>query len=205
MVDFTDLDLGYEQVVAIHNYIKNTGENLATRISGNIDKLTNDWVAGDATLHINNLIDVYNKLVKFIKNSVAALTEATEKVVEVQETRESNGARSEMVGSRVSGDVDLAGDRAEISGSVKYTSDAAALRSDYDELGQLTDEFKAFADKVNSDGDTLMENWHAGNKREETRQELDSFKTIAIESHEKMTNAYDQLGIACTNIENISE
>ena len=131
--------------------------------------------------------------------------EDIEKVVEVQETRESNGARSEMVGSRVSGDVDLAGDRAEISGSVKYTSDAAALRSDYDELGQLIDEFNAFADKVNLDGDALMQNWHAGNKREETSEELDTFKTIAIDSHEKMTNAYDQLGIACSNIENISE
>ena len=205
MVDFNDLDLGYEQVVAIHNYITNTGTDIATRLNANIDKLTNDWVAEDATLHINNLIDVYNKLVKFIKSSVSALSDATEKIVQVQETRESNGARSAMVGGKVSQDVDLAGDKAEISTSVKYTSDAAALRSDYDELGHLTEEFKAFSDKVNQDGEELMSNWRAGNRREETKQELESFKTIAIEGHEKMTNAYDKLGTATTNIENISE
>lgn len=205
MVDFNDLDLGYEQVVAIHNYITNTGSEIATRLNGNIDKLANDWVAEDATLHINNLIDVHNKLVKFIKSSVEALSIATEKIVEVQETRESNGARSAMVGGKVSRDLDIAGDKAEISTSVKYTSDVAALRGDYDELGQLIEEFRLFADKVNQSNEELMSNWIAGNRREETKQELESFKVIAAEAKEKMNNAYDKLGTATTNIENISE
>ena len=205
MLDFTDLDLGYDQVVAIHNYIKSEGESLATRINGNIDKLTNDWVAEDATIHINNLIDVYNKLVKFIKGSVSVLSEATEKIVEVQETRESNGARSSMVGGRVSSEVDLAGDKADIVTSAKYTTDVAVLRADYDELKSLTEEFKGFADKVAQDGDELMNNWRAGNKRQETFEELESFKTISKESHAKMTEAHENLETAVTNIENISE
>ena len=205
MLDFNDLDLGYEQVVQIHSYICGEGESLATRINGNIDKLTNDWVAEDATIHINNLIDVYNKLVKFIKGSVAVLAEATEKIVEVQETRESNGAKSSMVGGKVSKEVDLAGDKAEITTSVKYTTDVAVLRADYDELNNLTEEFKAFADKVEKDGDELMQKWLAGNKRSETFEELESFKTISKESHAKMTEACEKLELAVSNIENISE
>ena len=205
MVDFNDLDLGYEQVVGIHSYITNEGESLATRINGNIDKLTNDWVAEDATLHINNIIDVYNKLVKFIKASVAVLADATEKIIQVQETRESNGATSSMVGGKVSREVDLTGDKAEITKSVKYTTEVSILRADFEELNNLTEEFKIFSERVEKEGDDLMQNWLAGNGRTETKEELESFKTVSKESHVKMTEACEKLELAVNNIENISK
>lgn len=205
MVDFNDLDLGYEQVVGIHSYITNEGESLATRINSNIDKLTNDWVAEDATLHINNIIDVYNKLVKFIKASVAVLADATEKIIQVQETRESNGATSSMVGGKVNREVDLTGDKAEITKSVKYTTDVSILRADYEELNNLTEEFKVFSERVEKEGDDLMQNWLAGNGRTETKEELESFKTVSKESHVKMTEACEKLELAVNNIENISK
>ena len=205
MVDFNDLDLGYEQVVGIHSYITNEGESLATRINGNIDKLTNDWVAEDATLHINNIIDVYNKLVKFIKACVAVLADATEKIIQVQETRESNGATSSMVGGKVSREVDLTGDKAEITKSVKYTTEVSILRADFEELNNLTEEFKIFSERVEKEGDDLMQNWLAGNGRTETKEELESFKTVSKESHVKMTEACEKLELAVNNIENISK
>ena len=205
MVDFNDLDLGYEQVVGIHSYITNEGESLATRINGNIDKLTNDWVAEDATLHINNIIDVYNKLVKFIKASVAVLADATEKIIQVQETRESNGATGSMDGGKVSREVDLTGDKAEITKSVKYTTEVSILRADFEELNNLTEEFKIFSERVEKEGDDLMQNWLAGNGRTETKEELESFKTVSKESHVKMTEACEKLELAVNNIENISK
>ena len=213
MLDFTDLDLGYEQVVHIHHLISGEGVAIAQRINTNIDKLTDDWVSEDATVQINNLINVYNKLVQFIKTSTVVLSEATQRVVEVMELRVDNGSKGSFVGGNVSEDTDLSGDKSTITTSSSYTTDVNVLKQDFEQLKSLTEEFDSFSNKVNEESHALLgdsaedssANWRSGNHRKETADQMAEFKKIASEGIEKLTEACEMLKIAITNIESVSE
>jgi len=202
MVEFNDLDHGYDQCVALYNYLTQNGANFAREVANNIDNLTEHWTGTDATLHINNLIDFYNNIVKFIKTSVEVMADTTEKVVQVQETRESNGAQEASVGTNMSKEIDLAGDKADIPGTEKYACVPEA-RQDYEKLVLITENFKEFTDTIFSDSNELFANWIAGNGREGAVNQFEEFRTGSSKYYNVLTEAKEALGTATSNLEQI--
>ena len=201
MIEFNDLDTGYEQCIGIYNTVTTTGESITSRLSQTIDALTIHWLGEDATKHVNSLVKVHSEIASFIKATVEVMADTTEKVVQVQEARESNGATNASVGTTVARDIEIPA-KAEIPGTIKYFCDQEA-RQDHENLVQLIDDFKTFSENVERDSDELMSNWISGNGRQKAQEQFDGFKNASNGYYQVMVETASALDKAVSNLEQL--
>ena len=201
MIEFADLDMGYSQCTTIYNVVTEKGTNITSRLSQIIDALTVHWLGEDATKHINSLIKVYGEISHFIKVTVEVMSDTTEKVVQVQEARESNGATGAEVGTTVPNSIEIA-EKEDIPVTVKYFCDPEA-RQDHGNLTQLIDDFKTFSAEVQRDSEELMGNWISGNGRQKAQEQFESFRNSSNNYYQTMLDTATALDKAVSNLEQL--
>ena len=59
-ISVKNVDMAYEQCANLHKTMNSQGGEIVVNLTNNITKLKSDWIASDATAHINNLIDLQN-------------------------------------------------------------------------------------------------------------------------------------------------
>ena len=89
-----DLDAAYETITQFEHLAKTSGFNLASNLNSLIGRLKKDWKGTDATLHINNLIDVYDGIREIVQNVLIVAHNTSGAIVSVQNVRHSNGGEN---------------------------------------------------------------------------------------------------------------
>jgi len=200
MVNFTNLDLGYEQSSELYSVIGSRGEDLLSNLSSLYNGLNNHWKGEDATLHINQIVDVYNGLNTFVKETGNAIADATKRIVEVQQVRKANGSSGE-VGSELP-NMGEKGTLSKIDGTIEYSCVPEA-KGDLQELIQICSIFDEFVEEVRERSDELLHNWLDGNEREKVVNNLKKFEDDAVAYKGFLRESRSALEIATSNLSQI--
>lgn len=200
MVKFNDLDLGYDQCKDLYDTIKTEGERLLSDLNLVYKGLNNHWKGEDATLHINQIVDVYNGVNEFIKDTGNAISFATKKVIEVQNIRKANGSSS-VVGSEL-GTMLEKESLSKIETTAEYSCVPEA-KKDLQTLIQVCDEFNIFSNNVETKTEELLENWQDGNERNIVMNNSQDFEKVSTDYMQFLNETRDALEIAVENLSQI--
>ena len=200
MVSFQDLDLGYDQCRDIYSLIKNDGTNLLTNIKNVVDGLRTHWKGTDATLHINQLVNVYDGVDTFITEVGNDMSFASKKIVEVQEVRRANGA-SGKVGEALSS-CEKTETPAKVDDTPEYNCMPEAS-NDLKTLIQIVEQFDSFTTRIKEDSNELLQNWTAGNDRDKVVRNFSKFEEDSVEYKKSIVESRDALEVAVTNMARI--
>ena len=96
MIRVQNLDEAYAQTVSLFNTENNDGIELLGKMDTLIANPKEHWIGEDGTKHINRLIDIHDKLQKFIEVTLENTRDAMVSVVNIQELRRSNGGGGEV-------------------------------------------------------------------------------------------------------------
>ena len=197
-----DLDACYEVLKNLFLLSKNEGDKVESGLKSIITNLQQHWKGNDATIHINNLMDVCKKM-NDILNSVKSVSHNVSiPIVKAQTIRNSNGG---------SGDVGELIPLAEeaplvfntLDSTAEYFVDPIGAPADYDELCEVTDTFAIFCNKFNEYKDALFDNWVSGSDRERAVNDFEEFETNVTTYTSKLNNAKNNLETAITNLKDI--
>ena len=200
MVSFQDLDLGYEQCREIYSLIKNEGANLLSNIKYACDGLRIHWKGTDATLHINQLVSVYDGVDTFVTETGNDMSFATEKIIEVQEVRRANGASGRV------GDPLSKVERSETPAKVDDTSEYYCMPEASNELKlliQICEQFDTFTDRIRTSSNEMLQNWTSGNERDKVVRNFSKFEEDSVEYKRLITESKDALEKAIANMSRI--
>ncbi len=197
-INVNNLDRGYEQCEGLNTLSKNSGEVLLNRLSTNVANLKVHWVGEDATLHINNLIRVYNALGALLTDAISVTSSAGDKIIAIQRVRKSNGG-SGMVGSELSKAAPNITTIAQVEPTDKYFCDPAA-RNDYNELDSICGAYETFVNDFKGRANDLMANWTAGANREGAKALFDQFAENTDTYKKYLTDAKENLATAVSNL-----
>ena len=200
MVNFRNLDLGYEQCKDLYDAIKVEGERLLSDLSTVYRGLNAHWKGEDATLHINQIVDVYNGVNEFIKETGNSIVFATKKVVEVQQVRKANGS-SGSVGSELATMTEREA-LSKIEGTMEYSCVPEA-KNDLQMLIQVCGEFDSFSNNVKERTSELMENWLDGNERDKVLKNSQDFEALSADFKKYLGETKDALDTAVANLSQI--
>lgn len=197
-INVNNLDLGYEQCEGLNTLSKNSGEVLLNRLSTNVANLKVHWVGEDATLHINNLIRVYNSLGALLTDAIAVTSSAGDKIIAIQRVRSANGS-SGMVGAELPKAAPNIITIAQAEPTDKYYCDPAA-RNDYNELDSICGAYETFVNDFKTRAGELMANWTAGANREGAKALFDQFAENTDTYKKYLTDAKENLATAVSNL-----
>ena len=200
MVNFRNLDLGYDQSKDLYDAIQVEGERLLSDLNTVYNGLNNHWKGEDATLHINQITDVYNGVNEFVKDTGNTIVLATKKIVEVQQVRKANGS-SGNVGAELS-EVPERESLSKIEGTSEYSCVPEA-KEDLQMLIQVCGEFDTFSNNVKERTAELMENWLDGNERSKVVSNAQDFETVSGEFKRYLSETRDALDTAVANLSQI--
>ncbi len=138
-----------------------------------IENLKNSWEGMDAGTQINNVVTVYNAVVK-IKNVLAALSVETSKIAaDYRAIQRANGANlAELISVKEEAPDTVMPEYSDTRDTVNITPDAVSGKAKVDAAKDAMD---AFLSNVKKYFDEIMENWTAGPKRDEAKQLFDEF------------------------------
>ncbi len=138
-----------------------------------IENLKNSWEGMDAGTQINNVVTVYNAVVK-IKNVLAALSVETSKIAaDYRAIQRANGANlAELISVKEEAPDTVMPEYSDTRDTVNITPDAVSGKAKVDAAKDAMD---AFLSNVKKYFDDIMENWTAGPKRDEAKQLFDEF------------------------------
>lgn len=197
-ISVRDLDLGYNQCEELNTLAKTSGENIINSLGNDINSLKAHWVGSDATLHINNLIKVYNALVAIVTDAKGVTASAGNAIIAIQEVRRSNGG-SGNVGSMLPSNAPESMTLQPNEETTEYRCDPSA-KSDYTQLVQICSDFVNFRNQFQSQKDALLSNWTAGANREQAVKNFDEFASNTETYNKYLTEARDNLEIAVSNL-----
>lgn len=197
-IKVNNLDLGYTQCEGLNTLAKNSGENLINNLGSDINNLKAHWKGSDATVHINNLIKVYDAMIAIVTDAKGVTSAAGNAIIAMQEVRRSNGGAGN-VGSVLPNNAPDAGAIANVEETMEYYCDPAA-RSDYNLLVQICSDFVTFRNQFQSQKDELLSNWTAGANIEQAKQNFNEFEGNADTYNKYLTGARDNLEIAVNNL-----
>lgn len=200
MVNFRNLDLGYEQCSDLYNAVKQGGESLLANLRTVYMGLNSHWKGTDATLHINQLVDIHTAVNTFVADTGNAVAYAAEKISQVQEVRRANGS-SGMVGELLS-QLSEQERLQKIEETNEYSCTPEA-RDDYQNLAQVCTEFDTFVQTVHEKTEDLMNNWIDGNERDKVVKNSQEFENLAEDFKRYLSETRNALDIAVSNLSQI--
>ena len=83
-IKFKNYDSAYTQTAKIYRSIQTDGAEMVRDLKKLCDSLKEKWVADDAPMHINNLVNIQNSLREYFVDSVAMIVEVSDRVVDIQ-------------------------------------------------------------------------------------------------------------------------
>lgn len=197
-INVRDLDLGYSQCEELNNLSKNSGTNLINNLSTDINNLKAHWKGTDATVHINNLIKVYDALVALVTDAKVITCNSGSAISTIQEVRRSNGG-SGNIGGPLDGNAPDVTSLPIVESTSEYFCDPSA-RTDYTLLEQICSDYSSFINNFRSQKDALMSNWTAGANRENAVKVFDEFDSNSETYNKYLTDAKENLEIAVSNL-----
>lgn len=197
-INVRDLDLGYNQCEELNTLSKTSGANLIGNLGTDINNLKAHWKGTDATVHINNLIKVYDALVALVTDAKGVTATAGAAISAIQDVRRANGG-SGNVGGPLDYNAPDSSSLGVVEATNEYYCDPSA-RADYSLLEQICNDYSNFINKFRSQKDSLMSNWTAGANRENAVKVFDEFDTNSETYNKYLTSAKENLSIAVNNI-----
>ncbi len=197
-INVSNLDLGYEQCHDLNTEAATSGENLLNNLAATINSLKVHWIASDATMHINNLIVVYEALVALITDAKGVTADASAKIIAIQEVRNANGGAG-MVGDLLSNTAPASVSIGRVDPTSEYYVDPAAA-NDHAMLTDICANYSSFVGRFNTIKDELFRNWTAGANRENVVGHFNEFEANSETYRKYLNDANDNLGIAVANI-----
>lgn len=201
-INVNNLDQGYQQCEELNTLSRTSGENLINNLGTDINNLKVHWKGSDATIHINNLIKVYDALIAVVGDAKSLTSAAGSAMSAIQEVRRANGG-SGVVGALLPNNAPDSAPIGNVDETTEYYCDPAA-RADYTQLVQVCTDFVNFRNQFSSQKDTLMSNWTAGANREEAVSAFYNFESNADTYNTYLTGARDNLEIAVNNIASLN-
>ena len=197
-INVSNLDLGYEQCHDLNVEAATSGENLLNNLAATINNLKSHWIASEATIHINNLIVVYEALVALITDAKGVTADASAKIIAIQEVRNANGGAG-MVGDLLSNAAPASVSIGRLDPTSEYYVDPAAA-NDHAMLTDVCASYSSFVGRFNTIKDELFRNWTAGANRENVVGNFNEFEANSETYRKYLNDANDNLGIAVANI-----
>ena len=197
-----DLDGAYETLSAFYVLSTGDGEKLVTELKEIIDSLKIHWKGNDATVHINDLIDVCKGL-NGIVNSVKIIAHNVSiPIVKVQTIRNSNGGNGN-VGEIIPYNQEIPLLLTKLDNTSEYYVNPTETPVDYNKLCEVCDLFTIFCDRFHEHKDKLLNNWVSGNDRVRVVTEFEEFESNVSSYILKLNNAKSNLGVAIANLKEI--
>lgn len=194
-----NLDAAYSQVKELNTLATTTGVNLVESLTSNIKSLKSHWKGSDATLHINNLINVREALVAIVSDVSAVAHNVSMPIVQAQTIRNSNGGGGE-VGEIISLYNGVLEKIETLSDTTEYFVDPVNAPLDHQQLSSICDQFNSFYTSFQSIKEDLMNNWISGSDRGQAVSDFEQFEANATTYSKNLTEARDNLGIATSNL-----
>lgn len=199
----TNLDMAYTHIKAMYNLVTVQGEELASSFSSIINSLMSHWKGSDATLHINNLISMYQSFCPLIGDVTRVAHNVSIPIVEAQTIRSANGG---------SGNVDAVISEHDVTqttfnslgDTVEYYVDPDGAKADYTNLSTLCDDFNRFQNTFSTHKDNLLEVWTDGVDRNNAINIMDEFLSNAQSCYRVIGDAANNLQIATKNFESLT-
>lgn len=197
-----DLDAAYSTLVQLNGLAVSQGVSLIRSLASNIKSLKEHWKGTDATLHINNLIAVYNGLAVIVSDVTAVAHNVSIPIVNAQTIRKSNGGSGD-VGEVISLYDGFVENIALLESTTEYYVDPAGAPNDFATLSDICERFNSFYTTFQAYKADLMGNWIAGSDRGKAENDFEQFETNATTYTKSLTEAKDNLGTAISNLSQI--
>lgn len=196
----------YTSSVELYNKVViGTNDTSAASIAKNlregIETLKNSWQGMDAGTQINNVVTVYNAVVK-IKNLLSSLTVETSKIAaDYRAIQRANGANNleELMKIKEDAPDTVMPEYSDSRDTVNITQDAVNGKNKVDAANTGMD---GFITDVKRYFDEIMSNWTMGPRRDEAKQLFDEFiskvptyKNLLAEVSQSITTALQNYGM----------
>lgn len=203
MIRVQNLDEAYAQTVSLFNTENNDGIELLGKMDTLIASLKEHWIGEDGTKHINRLIDIHDRLQKFIEVTLENTREAMVSVVNIQELRRSNGGGGE-VGEIKQVASDFVKNIAKVESTAQYYIDPA-ISGDYTLLEEIEEKLKLFDTNVKAEKDDLMQNWIEGSNRDAVQANFDEIESLGTEAEKVVADVKQELSTSISNAQQIMD
>ena len=168
----------YEDSEHLYKYVvANKADTIINELEQTIATLKSSWIGADAGVQINNVVGVYNALVK-IRNVLAALSRDTSQIAAgYREIQNANRASfEELTPITIESERSTMPPYEDIRDTIRITAEAAnAQRTLYSV--NLT--YNEFVDEVRKDYEAILNNWKAGFGRKEAEDAFNDFMNSA--------------------------
>ncbi len=175
--------------------------SIAKNLREGIEALKNSWQGMDAGTQINNVVTVYNAVVK-IKNLLSSLTVETSKIAaDYRAIQRANGANNleELMKIKEDAPDTVMPEYSDSRDTVNITQDAVNGKNKVDAANTGMD---GFITDVKRYFDEIMSNWTMGPRRDEAKQSFDEFvskaptyKNLLAEVSQSITTALQNYGM----------
>ena len=197
-----DLDGAYETLSALYSLATSDGEKLETSLKTVITNLEGHWKGNDATIHINNLMDVCKGLNAIINSVKYVAHNVSMPIVKAQTIRNSNGGRGN-VGEVIPYNEEAPLVFTQLEPTAEYYVDPVGAPTDYNELSEVCDLFTVFCNKFHEYKEELLGNWISGNDRDKAVSNFEEFESNVSSYTSKLNNAKGNLEIATSNLKEV--
>ena len=162
----TDVQLLYDDSKALYDkVVTERADSIINNLNQTVSTLKNSWEGKDASVQINNVVDVYNAMVK-IRNALAQLAlDSSLVATKYREIQNANRSNMETL-------VPLMEPYTDNRDTISITAEAMNGKNMLDNVTNMYDEFKS---EVNRYYQAIMGNWQAGPKRDEAVGAFDEF------------------------------
>ena len=200
-INVNNLDLGYEQSKELNLLVKKDGELLLNNLYTNITNLKLHWIGSDATLHINNLITVYEALGALLTDAKKITADVGNRMIAIQRVRNANGGGGK-VGDELSDEAPSSQVIAKCAETTEYNVDLKASE-DYSLLVDECEQFSDFVNNFDKEKEALFDNWVAGVNRDSAVSNFEKFKSNSETYNKYLLDAKNNLDIAIQNFSKI--
>ena len=198
----SNLDMAYETLNSLNNLASTNGQNLVNNLKNLIARLKNDWKGSDATVHINNLIDVYTGVSTIVENVHIVAHNASAPIVQAQTIRNSNGGVGNIgvVIPSGSGAIEVI---ETLASTTEYFVDSMAAPNDLVSLTAEKGAFDRFCTEFTRLKEELLSNWTSGSNREKAIADFEQFEADSTKYRGFFSEAEANLTIAVNNLKQL--
>ena len=200
----TDLDGAYESLTGLNNLATVGGSRIVNGLKSLITSLKTHWIGNDATLHINNLINIYDGVAKIVDNVHIIAHNTSGPIVNAQTIRNSNGGTGEVgivfqVAESENETLETLGNTTE------YYVDPTGAPQDLTQLQTMKEQFDVFCTEFTTRKEELLSNWTSGLDRDKAVSDFEQFETDAANYKKYFLEAEQTLSNAVSNLKQLGE
>ena len=198
-IDVNNVDMAYEQCSELNKNMLNNGSELMNSLNLNIASLKRNWIASDATAHINKLIELYNSMDNLISQSLMITSTAANSIISIQNVRRINHSGVGNVGTPLQNQIEFPRIAPAVETSM-YQVNQAALTSDLNTLIDIREKYDQFVSTFKTQRTELDANWKNGANRQLATQVFDEFVNNNTKYRSYLENAIENLTTATSNV-----